>query len=363
MKACIHTIYSILIVFLSQRIECQLWMALGTQTNAIDPVQQSTRNKNLCKQIYLHSFQREICTNYTDLIRSVAEGVRLSIDECQEQFRNRKWNCSVEESDNSVFGPMIGKASRESAFISGITSAGVAYAVTEACAEGKSVHCRCDNSIRGQTEEGWRWGGCNRPISYGIWFSQLFVDQVESLTRKKRHPRKAMNLHNNRAGREIIRHNLWTKCKCHGMSGNCNLKTCWLSQPKFSEIGKLLKDRYDSAHEMIQEFKIKKNKKKRYKKLIPKYKEYLPPSTLDFIYYEESPDYCVDNKNMGIYGTKGRECNITSSGVDGCELMCCRRGYNVEIVQETRSCNCKFVWCCLVKCQSCTQAVPKYTCK
>ena len=79
----------------------------------------------------------------------------------------------------------------------------MAYAITEACAEGKSIHCRCDNTIRGQTAEGWRWGGCNRPLAYGIWFSTMFIDQVEVLTRRKRHPRKSMNLHNNRAGREV----------------------------------------------------------------------------------------------------------------------------------------------------------------
>nr|BDP28884.1 Wnt3 protein [Cladonema pacificum] len=363
MFAFIHFCYVVIFIVALEQVYGQLWLALGTQSNVVDQTKRSIRNKNLCKQIYLHSFQREMCYNFTDLIPSVAEGVRLSIDECQEQFRNRKWNCSVSEEENSVFGPMISTASRESAFISGITSAGVAYAVTEACAEGKSVHCRCDNSIRGQTDEGWRWGGCNRPISYGIWFSQLFIDQVEHLMKKRRHPRKFMNLHNNRAGREIIRHNLWTKCKCHGMSGNCNLKTCWLAQPKFSEIGRLLKDRYDSAHEMMHEFKVKKNKKKKFKRLVPKYKEYLPPSTLDFIYYEESPDYCVDNKMLGLSGTKGRECNITSSSVDGCELMCCNRGYNVDIVQETKSCKCKFIWCCQVQCQKCTQAVAKYTCK
>lgn len=103
--------------------------------------------------------------------------------------------------DNSLFLFLL--ASRESAFISGITSAGVTYAVTEACAEGKSVHCRCDNSFRGRTEEGWRWGGCNRPISYGIWFATLFIDQYEKFIRKKRNPRKEMNLHNNIAGREV----------------------------------------------------------------------------------------------------------------------------------------------------------------
>ena len=93
-------------------------------------------------------------------------------------------------------------ASRESGFINAITSAGVSYFVTEACAEGRSIHCRCDNTIRGGGG-GMNWAGCNRPIAYGIWFSSLFIDAVEALTRKKRHPRKQMNLHNNRAGREV----------------------------------------------------------------------------------------------------------------------------------------------------------------
>ena len=111
------------------------------------------------------------------------------------------------------------------------------------------------------------------------------------------------------------------------------------------------------------EYKVKKNGKKKFRKLIPKYKEYLPPTTLDFIYYEESPDYCVDNKALGISGTKGRACNISSDGVDSCELMCCRRGYNYQMVEETNQCNCKFVWCCKIECQLCTKAVLKYTCK
>ena len=104
---------------------------------------------------------------------------------------------------NCIFNVFILSASRESAFISGITAAGVAYAVTEACAEGRSLHCRCDRSLHGKTEEGWEWGGCNRPISFGIWFSTHFIDEVEKRTRSKREPRRHMNLHNNRAGREV----------------------------------------------------------------------------------------------------------------------------------------------------------------
>ena len=86
-------------------INCNIlrYRALGTQTSTIDVTPRASRNKNLCKALYLHSHQRAVCMNYTGLIPSVAEGIRLSIDECQEQFKNRKWNCSISEAGNSVF--------------------------------------------------------------------------------------------------------------------------------------------------------------------------------------------------------------------------------------------------------------------
>lgn len=36
-------------------------------------------------------------------------------------------------------------------------------------------------------------------------------------------------------------------CKCHGMSGSCELKTCWRSAPDYRVIGKALKERFRSA--------------------------------------------------------------------------------------------------------------------
>jgi hypothetical protein len=37
------------------------------------------------------------------------------------------------------------------------------------------------------------------------------------------------------------------KCRCHGISGSCELKTCWRSLPPFAEIGKYLKEKYDKS--------------------------------------------------------------------------------------------------------------------
>ena len=107
----------------------------------------------------------------------------------------------------------------------------------------------------------------------------------------------------------------------------------------------------------------KKNGKFKYKKLRPKFKEFSRPTPLDLVYYEKSPSFCHHDTKMGSLGTKGRTCNISSSGADGCKTMCCDRGYYFNAEPVTKSCNCKFVWCCSVKCEKCTEIKSVYTCK
>jgi len=40
------------------------------------------------------------------------------------------------------------------------------------------------------------------------------------------------------------------QCKCHGVSGSCEVKTCWRSVPAFREVGNILKDKYNGATEV-----------------------------------------------------------------------------------------------------------------
>lgn len=56
-----------------------------------------------------------------------------------------------------------------------------------------------------------------------------------------------MNLHNNRVGRKLLASNRRKQCKCHGVSGSCVTKTCWLSVPAFDEFASLLKRKYQLA--------------------------------------------------------------------------------------------------------------------
>jgi hypothetical protein len=52
-----------------------------------------------------------------------------------------------------------------------------------------------------------------------------------------------------------------------------------------------------------------------------------------------------------------------SIGTDGCDLMCCGRGYNTHQFTRTKQCRCTFYWCCYVKCDTCVERTEEYSCK
>jgi len=102
-------------------------------------------------------------------------GASKGIEECQHQFQDRHWNCSIVR-DGSVFGPVLshGKslvfllnqfwlisiANRETAFVHAMLSAGVTYAVSRACKQGLLKSCTCSRATRPKNlPRDWAWGG------------------------------------------------------------------------------------------------------------------------------------------------------------------------------------------------------------
>lgn len=88
-----------------------------------------------------------------------------------------------------------------------------------------------------------------------------------------------------------------------------------------------------------------------------------PPGREDLIYSEESPDFCNPDRVTGSLGTAGRVCNSTSPGVEGCELLCCGRGYETRTTKTRVNCHCRFKWCCEVTCKICTVKKHVNTCR
>ncbi|XP_046881256.1 LOW QUALITY PROTEIN: protein Wnt-4a-like, partial [Hypomesus transpacificus] len=246
---------------------------------------------------------------------------------------------------------------REAAFVYAISAASVAFAVTRGLQQGELEKCGCDRNVHGVSPEGFQWSGCSDNIAYGVAFSQSFVD-VRERSKGQSSSRALMNLHNNEAGRKAILSHMRVECKCHGVSGSCEVKTCWKAMPPFRRVGNVIKEKFDGATE------VELRKVGTTKVLVPQTPQFKPHTDEDLVYLDPSPDFCDhDPRTPGHAGRRGRQCNRTSKAIDGCELMCAGRGFQTEEVEVVDRCSCKFHWCCYVKCKQCRKMVEMHTCR
>ena len=148
--------------------------------------------------------------------------------------------------------------------------------------------------------------------------------------------------------------NMKVDCKCHGVSGSCEMRTCWRAMPTFQRIGSILKEKFDGATEVRPHVETHE-----LKPLNPQFK---PHTDQDLVYLEDSPDFCEADKKTGSLGTHGRRCEKSSKAIEGCDLMCCGRGYTTRQVKIVERCKCKFHWCCSVKCKTCERILDEHTC-
>ncbi|XP_008832546.2 protein Wnt-8a [Nannospalax galili] len=302
---------------------------------------------------------------YLTYATSAALGAQSGIEECKFQFVWERWNCPENALQLSTHNRLRG-ATRETAFIHAISSAGVMHAITKNCSMGDFENCGCDESKKGKTGgRGWIWGGCSDNVEFGERISKLFVDSLE----KGKDARALMNLHNNRVGRLAARATMKRTCKCHGLSGSCSIQTCWLQLASIREIGDYLKAKYDWALK-IEMDKHQLRAGNSAEGHWDPMETFFPGAEAELIFLEESPDYCTRNTSLGIYGTEGREClqrshNASRWEQHNCGRLCTECGLQVEErrTEATSSCNCKFQWCCTVKCDQCRHVVNKYYCR
>ncbi|PSN54619.1 Protein Wnt-6, partial [Blattella germanica] len=198
----------------------------------------------------------------------------------------------------------------------------------------------------------WVWGGCGDNVNFGYRKSKDFMDAPY---RRRSDIKTLVKLHNNDAGRLAVKNFMRTDCKCHGLSGSCALRTCWRKMPPFRDVGNRLKERFDGAAKVIPSNDGHS--------FMPEGPTIKPPDRGDLVYSEDSPDFCKPNRKTGSLGTHGRECNATSPGVEGCELLCCGRGFDTHQKRVKINCECRFKWCCEVTCNTCSIKKVINTCR
>ncbi|GAV05665.1 hypothetical protein RvY_15760 [Ramazzottius varieornatus] len=314
------------------------------------PVAQS----DWCQSIEgLVDHQIALCRKNPQIFAKVEDAAQMALKECQHQFRSERWNCTnIKDRRNAH------KETKESAFITAIMSAAVVHTVVRACSAGNVSECGCDTRKTSQKgADGWTWSGCSDNVDFGLWFSRQFNDAPEEVKRKDaRSLRDAIHLHNKATGRAVIHGQVQKYCRCHGVSGSCELRTCWRRLIPFTNTSSVLKQKYHRAVRVAKKYATKLRRRGNNTKRAP-------VSNQDLVYLDKSPDYCRQDIRKGIWGTTGRVCNATSTESDSCGILCCGRGFNTQITWERKKCECKFVWCCEVVCKTCSTSKEVHTCK
>ncbi|XP_058802671.1 protein Wnt-10a isoform X3 [Phymastichus coffea] len=364
--------------------------------------------------------QRELCHRSPDVTVAAIKGIEMAIAECQHQFQWHRWNCSslTPSSVTQHSSVILQRGYRETGFVYAISSAGVAHSVSRACSMGRLISCGCDPSsytsrTTGQVGNGksppsaqlasrdggsatqWKWGGCSHNLEFGVEFSKQFLDGREVAGDIQ----STVNLHNNQAGRNAVSNNMQIRCKCHGMSGSCELKTCWKVVPDFRIVGRTLKNRFRNAVAVTQSNfgnvtplnRVRGASRRRGHGRQERKRKHRNSNSggngagggggggagvgnshrgsrngrgkkgrkgknlaSQLFFFQKSPNFCERDPHTDIAGTSGRRCNRPSAGGDGCASLCCGRGYNVVRQRRLERCACKFHWCCFVQCQNCT---------
>ncbi|KAM3728069.1 Protein Wnt-11 [Dirofilaria immitis] len=366
-----HILLVILVLMICACNRCTSikWLSLHTITNTWTEPRHCPKNQNLRKSYGLVAYQARMCRRISDLMPVIIRASQTTVSTCQKVFADHR--------------------TKEQAFVYALSSAALTHHVAKACVSGDLPYCPCGlNSPTASADASYKWKGCSDNVLYGQRVSREWADASwrkkwrpgnATASSRRRHrellddwayintdfserkstndlpPRARMNEHNNEVGRQVTQESLFRKCKCHGVSSSCNVRTCWNTLPDVHDIALKLRERYAEASplsELLAQSGYAIDKAM-----------HGELSKQHLVYIRNSPDYCIEDNRTGSYGTVMRECNTTSSGPDSCTSLCCGRGYYTKQMLVEEQCQCKYVHCCYVKCKTCKYLVDKYYCK
>lgn len=98
--ACVHTCVFLYMNGTDQCALCHRYLAKLSSVGSISDEKTCEKLRGLIQR------QVQICKRNLEVMDAVRRGAQLAIDECQYQFRNRRWNCSTLETV-PVFGKVV----------------------------------------------------------------------------------------------------------------------------------------------------------------------------------------------------------------------------------------------------------------
>lgn len=154
---------------------------------------------------------------------------------------------------------------------------------------------------------------------------------------------------------QIFKKLLRVKCICYGISGSCDMKTCWRKAPTVEEVAREVYRRYFTALQTKKQF-LHRSRTRPGVQLTYREETRIPKRD-QLVYMRDSPDFCEAQPSYGLPGTVGRQCQETFTREEGsCYSMCCGSGYDSEEQVET-VCDCHHVFCCRRVCTNCRKVV------
>ncbi|TDG48601.1 hypothetical protein AWZ03_004930 [Drosophila navojoa] len=300
-----------------------------------------------CRYMPATRRQNHQCRKETGLPATLSEARRLATTHCEDQFRYDRWNCSIEtRGKRNIFKKLY----KETAFVHALTAAAMTHSVARACAEGRMTKCSCGPSKQNRMDQDFQWGGCNDNLKHGKRVTRKFLDlrggdgdEVTEILR-----------HDSEVGIEAVSTLMMDKCKCHGVSGSCSMKTCWKKMADFNATATLLRQKYNQAiRKAPNQRTMRQAPSSRMKKPKQRRKKHEQSQYTTLYYLDSSPTYCSV--------TKDRQCLHP----DNCANLCCGRGYTTRVFKQVENCRCRFSngLCCQLICDYCQRFEDKYFCK
>ncbi|KAI6191992.1 Protein Wnt [Aphelenchoides bicaudatus] len=368
------------------------WLAMHQIYPAWTEASDCPVNRTERKAFGLVTYQTRLCRRIPKIMPIMVKAAQQTIEACQKTFGDHRWNCST-----IMFAPEfkadLSKGTREQAFVQSLSSAAIVHTVAKSCVSGE-LSCPC-GFVETTTAPGsvanpdsYKWKGCSDNVIYGRRVSREWADAIWRRTspaamRKRKSilefdsenlnddptPQKLgfkarINQENNDIGRQVTQNSQFRRCKCHGVSSSCDVKTCWNMLPPLQVIADKLKERYAKAYQIGQPYDPTGSKNSGRSTRIP----FSDKNEPELVFLRSSPSYCDKDIEFGSFGTKDRECkhNATDLANDessNCKNLCCDRGFYTKQFTLEYQCNCKYQHCCFVKCRTCQKTIEKHYCK